>query len=67
MFINIFKHKNYYEFKYFCIIIILLIISYNFKKYNLQNNKTMKIKIGEKLYVKFIFTYVLKFCYINNC
>ena len=29
-------------------------------------NETMNIKIGEKIYVRFIFTYVLKFYYINN-
>ena len=51
MFINIFKYKNYYEFKCFCIIIILLIISYNFKKYNRQNNKTMKINM-ERNYMR---------------
>ena len=43
--IDIFKYKNYYEFKYFCIIKILIIISYNFKKNNLQNNKIMKINM----------------------
>ena len=43
--IDIFKYKNYYEFKYFCIIKILIIISYNFKKNNLQDNKIMTINM----------------------
>ena len=31
MFINIFKHKNYYEFKYFCIIILNYMITFRRK------------------------------------